>query len=293
MRYEGNVFRPPSEARSYILQCTVGCSHNQCSFCSMYKDKRFHKRPLDDILEDIRMARDYYGPGIQKVFLADGDALIMEQEELLTIIPTLYKTFPYLNHLGVYSSPWSILGKTDEQLKELKEAGITIAYLGVETGDPELLKAIHKGVTVDQMVEAGQKIRRAGIQLSCTVILGLAGRTPQATRHAIETGKILTRIQPDYVGALTIMIEPRTEIYKKYKNGEFEPPKPFEVLDELRLIIANMDMENCEFRSNHASNYLAVKGHLPDDKEVLVKNIERIIRENDSTYLRPEYFRAL
>lgn len=293
MRYEGNVFRPPSEARSYILQCTVGCSHNKCSFCSMYKDKKFHKRPLAEILEDIRMARDYYGPNVGKVFLADGDALCMEQEELLTIIPALYEVFPHLFHLGIYASPWSILDKTDAQLKELKEAGITIAYLGVETGDPELLHAIHKGVTVEQMVEAGQKIRRSGILLSATVILGLAGRTPQARTHAIETGKILTRMQPDYVGALTIMIEPRTEIYKKFQKGEFEPPKPFEVLDELRLILSNMDMESCEFRSNHASNYLAVKGHLPDDKAGLVASIERIIKEHDRSYLRPEYFRAL
>lgn len=292
MRYEGNIFRPPSEARSYILQCTVGCSHNRCTFCSMYKDKKYHVRSLEDILVDIKMAGHYYGD-VLKVFLADGDALAMPCEDLLVILQALYATFLSLEHVGIYASPDSILGKTPEELKQLRDAGITIAYLGVETGDPQLLADIRKGVTYEQMVAAGRKIRAAGIVLSVTIILGLAGRTSRALDHAKNTAKILNEIQPDYVGALTIMLEPKTPLYRQAQKGEFEVPKPFEILDELRLIIADLELGGTEFRSNHASNYLPIKGRLPEDKENMLTLIDEIIKTNDPNYLRPDYLRAL
>ena len=292
MRYEGNVFRPPSEARSYILQCTVGCSHNRCTFCSMYKDKKYRVRDLAEIMADIRVAGGYYGD-LYKVFLADGDALAMPTDDLLAILAELYRTFPSLKHVGIYASPDSILDKSLEDLKKLKEAGITMAYLGVETGDRKLLEDIRKGVTYEEMVEAGRKVREAGILLSVTIILGLAGRTPQAVEHARNTARILNEINPDYIGALTLMLEPKTEMYRRLQRGEFELPNPFEILDELRLIIQGLEVQGTEFRSNHASNYLAIKGRLPEDKQKILALINNIIETNDRSYLRPEYMRGL
>ncbi|MGS0764324.1 radical SAM protein [Syntrophomonas curvata] len=292
MRYEGNIFRPPSEARSYILQCTVGCTHNRCTFCGMYKDKKYRVRPLEEIKADIRMAGSYYGD-LEKVFLADGDALAMDTAELLEILADLRKTFAGLRHIGIYASPDSILKKEISELTALKAAGLTIAYLGVETGDPELLREIRKGVTYEEMVEAGKKIRQAGILLSVTVLLGLAGRTPRAVDHAIKTAEICNEMNPDYIGALTLMLVPRTELYRKMERKEFELPEPFEILDEMRIMIQHMELEGTEFRSNHASNYLPIKGRLPDDKEKILKLINDIIAKNDRRYLRPDYLRAL
>ncbi|MGI5920634.1 MAG: radical SAM protein [Syntrophomonadaceae bacterium] len=292
MRYVGNIFRPPSEARSYILQCTIGCTHNKCTFCSMYKNKKYRIRQVEEIKADIRMAKLYYGD-LYKVFLADGDALAMETADLLQILDSLYKTFPSLNHVGIYASPGSILRKSPAELGTLKEAGLTIAYLGVETGDPDLLKEIRKGVTYDEMVEAGKKIRAAKILLSVTVILGLAGRTPKVTDHARNTAKICNEINPDYIGALTLMVEPGTEIYRRVQKGTFELPGPFEILDELRLLIQDLTVEETEFRSNHASNYLPIRGRLPYDKQDMLNLIDSIIEKNDYKYLRPEYLRGL
>jgi len=292
MRYEGNVFRPPSEGRSYILQCTVGCSHNRCTFCAMYIDKKYHVRKMEDIKEDIRMASKYYGD-LEKVFLADGDALAMDSADLIEILEILYKTFPSLKHVGIYASPESILDKEMSELTALKAAGITIAYLGVETGDPELLKDIRKGADYDEMLEAGRKIRRAGIELSVTILLGLAGRTPKAVEHQKNTAKILNEMNPDYIGALTLMLVPGTQLYRQQQKGEFELPGPFEILDEMRILIENLEVQNTEFRSNHASNYLPIKGRLPEDKQKMLDLINDMIAKNDRKYLRPDYLRAL
>ena len=292
MRYEGSVFRPPSEARSYILQCTVGCTHNRCTFCSMYKDKKYHVRSMEEILADIEMAKQYYGD-LYKVFLADGDALAMKTEELVQILSALYQSFPSLEHVGIYASPDSILAKEMSELTTLRKSGLTIAYLGVETGDAQLLLDIRKGVTYQEMVEAGLKIRQAGILLSVTILLGLAGRTPQAAEHARNTSKILNEINPDYIGALTLMLEPKTELYKRMQKGEFELPTPFEILDELRIIIQGLEVQDTEFRSNHASNYLPIRGRLPEDKQKMLDVINDIIKKNDRSYLRPDYLRAL
>lgn len=292
MRYEGNIFRPPSEANSYILQVTIGCTHNRCTFCAMYKDKKFRVRSLDEIKTDIRMAKLYYGD-VEKVFLADGDALAMPTDQLLEVLETLYKTFPSLRHVGIYAGPDSILSKDITELTALKAAGLSIAYLGVETGDPELLKDIRKGVTYDEMVEAGRRVRRAGIKLSVTVLLGLAGRTPKAVEHAKNTAKILNDINPDYIGALTLMIVPNTELFRRQQRGEFELPGPFEILEEMYIMIQHLECQGTEFRSNHASNYLPIKGRLPDDKEKMLTLIKTIIEKNDRRYLRPDYLRAL
>lgn len=292
MRYEGNIFRPPSEANSYILQVTVGCSHNRCTFCAMYKDKKYRVRSMEEIKTDIRMAKEYYGD-VEKVFLADGDALAMDSSDLMEVLHTLYAAFPSLRHVGIYASPDSIIAKQISELTALRAAGLTIAYLGVETGDPQLLKEIRKGVNYDEMVQAGRMIRQAGILLSVTILLGLAGRTPQALDHALNTAKILNDINPDYIGALTLMVVPRTELFRRMERGEFELPGPFEILDEMYIMIENLDVRGTEFRSNHASNYLPIKGRLPEDKEKILKLIKEIIDKHDRSYLRPDYLRAL
>ncbi|MGI6452055.1 MAG: radical SAM protein [Syntrophomonadaceae bacterium] len=292
MRYEGSIYRPPSEARSYILQCTIGCSHNSCTFCGMYKDKKFRVRPLEDILTDIRLAKLHYGD-VNKVFLSDGDALIMDTKDLEEILDQLYGSFKSLKHVGIYANPKSILNKTKEDLKFLAKKGLTIAYLGIETGNPQLLREIKKGATYEEMVEAGRKIREAGITLSATIILGLAGRTPLAAQHAVDTARICNDINPDYIGALTLMLEPGTVLYRRWEKGEFELPGPFEILDELRIIISHLNVTGTEFRSNHASNYLPIKGRLPEEKQKMLDLIDQIIFSKDSKYLRPDYLRAL
>lgn len=292
MRYEGNIFRPPSEARSYILQCTVGCSHNRCTFCSMYKDKKYRVRELEEIMADIRMAKLYYHD-VEKVFLADGDALAMATSDLLQVLDALYDNFASLKHIGIYASPDSILNKSVEELSEMKNHGLTIAYLGVETGDKELLKDVRKGVTYEEMVAAGKRIREAGILLSVTILLGLAGRTPKAVDHALNTARICNEINPDYIAALTLMLTPKTELYRRMQKGEFQLPEPFEILEELRIIIENLDVQESEFRSNHASNYLPIKGRLPEDKKDILSLIDQIIKRNDRKYLRPDYMRGL
>ncbi len=292
MRYEGDIYRPPSEANSYILQCTVGCSHNKCTFCGMYKGKKYRVRDIKEIIADIRMAKLYFQQ-VEKVFLADGDALAMDTADLITILDELHRHFPELRHVGIYTSPDSILKKTPQDLKTLSEHGLNMAYLGVETGDKELLKSICKGVTYEEMVEAGRKVREAGIPLSVTLVLGLAGRTPQAVDHAIKSAQICNEINPDYIAALTIMPVQGTVLYKQIQQGKFEVPQPFEILEELRLIIENLEVTDCEFRSNHASNYLAIKGRLPEDKQKILRLIDEVIKRHNSEYLRPEYMRRL
>lgn len=292
MRYEGNVYRPPSEARSYILQCTIGCSHNKCTFCGMYKDKKYRVRSLDEIKADIRMAKLYYGD-LYKVFLADGDALAMDSGDLLQILKELYRQFPSLSHVGIYAGPGSILKKTDEELRALRAAGLTIAYLGVETGDERLLKEINKGVTGQEMVEAGRKVMRSGIKLSVTVLLGLAGKGERSQEHARETARICSEINPDFVAALTLMLVPGTVLHRRMMRGEFELPEPFEILQELKVLIENLEVDNCEFRSNHASNYLPIKGTLRRDREKIVALLDGVLRSQDNRFLRPDYLRGL
>jgi len=258
----------------------------------MYKDKKYHVRSLEEIKTDIRMAKQYYGD-VEKVFLADGDAIAMETSDILEILHDLYAAFPSLKHVGVYASPDVILRKEMSELTAMTAAGLTIAYLGVETGHEPLLKDIRKGVTYDEMVEAGKRIRQAGMQLSVTVLLGLAGRTPEAVDHARNTAKILNDMNPDYIGALTLMVVPRTELFRRMERGEFELPGPFEILDEMRIMIENLEVVDSEFRSNHASNYLPIKGRLPQDKQKMLDLINDIIAKNDRSYLRPDYLRAL
>ncbi|NLK51911.1 MAG: B12-binding domain-containing radical SAM protein [Syntrophomonadaceae bacterium] len=294
MRYEGLIYRPPSEAFSLILQVTIGCSHNKCTFCSMYKQKKYRVRELAEIEADIRMAKIAYGD-VEKVFLADGDALAVETETLLRILVTLRQTFPSLRHIGIYASPGTILRKTPEELKSLYQTGLTMAYLGVETGDANLLQEIQKGVTPEEMIAAGQKLIRSGILLSCTVILGLAGPDWGKTeRHARETALLINQISPHYLAALTLMLEPGTILYRKRQRGEFQLPEPYAIIAELQVLVKHLEVQRaCIFRSNHASNYLPIKGTLPQDQKAILKALDQVLQKKEDKYLRPDYLRGL
>ena len=290
MKYEGAIIRPPSERYSQLIQVSVGCSNNRCTFCPAYKEKKFRIKGFDEIQEDIlESARD---TRIEKVFLCDGDALIIPQARLVQILESIRRHIRGVKRVGTYANAKSILRKTVDELTELKKLGLGILYMGIETGNAELLKKIHKGVTYEQMVQAGKRIKEVGIPLSVTVILGLGG-IEKSVEHAMDTARILTDIDPDYASALTLMLVPGTSLYEEYMRGEFVLPDQFDLLRELAVILASSNYTNCYFTSNHASNYLPVKATLPQEKEGVVNMIHQVIKSGDAKRLRPEYLRGL
>ena len=289
MRYYGAVYRPPSEAYSLIVQVTYGCSHNTCAFCSMYKEKRFALRPLDEVLEDFHIARQTYRH-VDKVFLADGDALVRKASELYTILDTIRELFPECQRVTSYASPASIRIRTDEELQTLRAKGLTMVYMGLESGCDEVLKLMRKGHMSDEIVAMGQKVRRNGIALSVTAITGLGG--PELLeQHAIETAKAFNAMNPEYIGMLTLMVEPGTPLYDWVRDGKFQLLTQPQVLRETRLLVENLDSPGSVFRMNHASNYLVLKGTLNQHKEVMLRTIEAA--EHDLSRLRPEEWRGL
>ena len=292
MRYEGNIFRPFSEANSYLLQCTIGCSHNQCTFCGMYKNVKYRVREIAEILEDIRMAKDHYGD-LEKVFLCDGDAIAISTDTLLKIIATLYATFPSLRHVGSYVGPQSTLLKTPAELRALRKAGLKKAYIGVETGDDELLKKVKKGVGYDEMLEAGRRLVEADINVSAMVLLGLAGPGEASVRHALATAKICNAMKPQYLAALTVTPVPGTVLYRQVQKGEFQILDPFETLAEMKQIFENITMDNLKFVGTHASNYLPITGTLQKDKQKMIALVDQVLAERDERSLRPDFMRGL
>ena len=289
MNYEGRIFRPPSEAGSLIIQVTVGCSNNTCAFCGMYKDKRFHMRPLDTILEDIRNAKNLYG-SVRRIFLADGDALIRNNNELLAILECIRCEFPDCDRVSCYASPKSISSKSDNDLKELYMAGIKMVYMGLESGNDEVLSFMHKGSCSSEIIEAGCRTRNSGISLSVTAIVGLGGINLWQA-HAVDTGRALTAMNPEYIGLLTLMSDSYAPLHKLIETGAFIVPNPNEMLIETRLILENTDSNGSVFRMNHASNYLNLRGTLNKDKKKLLEILDGAI--DGKIPLRPEYFRGL
>lgn len=290
MRYEGTVYRPPSEAASLIIQLTIGCARNTCTFCAMYKDKSFRVRDLEEVVEDLEMARDYYKRvAVRRIFLADGDALIVKTADLLYILGKCKEFFPEVERISVYGAPKDIIGKTPEELKQLKEAGLDMVYMGLESGDDQVLAEVKKGVTAAEMIEAGTKVRNANMVLSMTLISGLGGRTRMA-EHALQSARVITAIKPDYVGFLTLMVEPGTPMYDQMKRGELELLNPQEVLEETRIFIENVDSDGTMFRSNHASNYIPLGGVLNRDKAKILEQIEGAKQKSN---FRPESYRGI
>ena len=290
MKYEGMIIRPPSEAGSLLLQVTVGCSHNRCTFCPTYKGEKFRIKSFAEIEEDILEAGRYRS--VEKVFLCDGDALIIPQPRLLQILESIRCQIRDVRRVGCYANAKSILRKSPEDLARLRAAGLKIVYLGVETGNEELLKRIEKGATRAQMIEAGRRVKNAGIGLSVTVLLGIGG-IEKSLAPAFDTASILTEIDPDYVGALTVMVVPGTPLYEDYIGGWFVLPDTFGFLRELEIMIAHADFSDCFFTSNHASNYLPVRARMPENKDETVRMIRHVVQSGDNRRLRPEYMRGL
>ncbi len=289
MRYEGMVYRPPSEARSLIVQVTIGCAHNKCTFCTMYKDKQFRVRKKEEVLEDFQMAYDTYGDRIRRIFLADGDALIVKTPDLLDILHFIKERFPSAERVTSYGTPGDILRKSEEELKSLAQAGLDMVYMGAESGDAVTLERINKGVTREEIIEAGQKLRRCGIKSSITLISGLGGRE-RKKEHAVESAKLISAIKPDYVGFLTLMLDESTEIYRQIAAGEMELLTPEEVVEEMRLFLTNVDSQGTVFRANHASNYVILKGNLNQDIDDMLQRLDDV--EKAGKY-RPERVRGL
>jgi radical SAM superfamily enzyme YgiQ (UPF0313 family) len=289
MHYEGMCIRPPSEAYSILLQVTLGCSHNKCGFCGTYKDKRFTIKDDKIILSDIFFASKYMRRQ-DKVFLMDGDALIIPQKRLLWILERVNEHLPWVKRVGAYANAKSIKMKTLEELIELRKNGLGILYYGVETGDDELRKKITKGSDAKTCIEMGRKVKEAHIKLSVTVLLGIAGKGG-SLRHAKATGELLSAMDPDFVGALTVMLIPGTPLFEEFKNGTFQLPDQRGLLVELKEMIRHTSLSRGLFYSNHASNYLPVKARLPNGKQDALDLIDRALQGDIG--LRPEWMRAL
>jgi radical SAM superfamily enzyme YgiQ (UPF0313 family) len=289
MHYEGNIIRPPSEANSILLQVTVGCSRNKCTFCGSYQGERFKIKPDNIIMEDIAFAAEYC-KNQRRVFLCDGDALIIPHKRLMNILTRIEEQLPWVTRVGVYANAKSIDMKSMEELKKLREHRLGIAYMGLETGDDITLKEINKGADSAEMIRMGKKIREAGIKLSVTVILGIAGKE-RSEIHARQTGRVLSAIDPEYVGALSLMLIPGTPLYNAYKAGKFPLLTPEEILGELRTIVAETNLSQGLFHANHASNYLPVKARMPKDKEKTLALIDQALAGR--IRLKPEWLRGL
>ncbi len=274
MEYEGIVYRPPSEARSLIIQVTIGCAHNTCTFCNMYKAKQFRVRNMLEILSDLEEAsRSRYAGYIEKVFLADGDALVMKTEDLLTILSAVSRLFPNVKRVASYGTAQDILRKSEEELRQLKEAGLGIVYVGAETGDNGILKYINKGVTAEEVIAAGQKLKRCGIHTSVTLISGLGGRG-KVKEHALSCAKLISEMNPEYASFLTLRLYEGTPMYDDVVEGRFERITPDEIVDEMEIFLTNVDSPGTVFRTNHASNYVVLAGNLNEDIPEMLKTLE-------------------
>ncbi len=294
--YDTPVFRPPSEARSFILRVTRGCAHNKCTYCNMYRGVPFQILKDEEISRQIALAAHYGKDRVRRVFLADGDALVLPTAKLLKILQALRDAFPKLQRVSSYAAPKDILRKSEEELRQLKEAGLQLLYYGMETGDDITLKAVNKGVNGEEAVEAGRRVTASGMKLSIMVILGLAGKEG-SKRHALETAKAINIIQPTMWSALCLMLYRGSELLDQFERGEFNPLSPAECMEELYTIMENVNLpedKHCLFRSNHISNYIPLAGTLPKDKQRLLREIKYSAHElsklkNWDVYNNTEY----
>ncbi len=292
IEYDEPVIRPPSEADSLILQATIGCSHNRCAFCVTYQNKRFRQRPTPELFAEIDWAGDVLA-GVRRVFLGDGDAFALSTRRLLAILERLHARLPNLTRVSAYASPGNFRNKSTSELGELRDAGLTLAYVGFESGDDEVLRRIDKGFSQDEMVELFLKPQKAGIKLSATVILGLGG--PRLSRrHAEETAKLIDRVRPRYASALTLMLAPRAPSYAEaFGDPEWRLLTPREMVAELRCLVAHIQENGIIFRSNHASNYLALAGTFQKHKADMLAELDATLADPALSRLRPEFLRGL
>lgn len=294
IRYREPLYRPPSEARSLILQATLGCSYNRCTFCGMYRDRRFRVRPLEELRAEIAWAREHLAPvaPIRKVFLADGDALAARADFLEAILDELRAAFPGLQRVSVYASPQALQLRTVEEMARLRAKGLTLYYLGIESGHDKVLARLGKGVDAAAMVAAAGKATAAGVKLSTMVLLGAGGR--QLSReHARETARVVNAIRPRFLSTLVMTPVPDTPLWEQARLGEVDELSPVELAAELRELIAGLDVPGCIFRSNHASNRLALAGTLPRDREPLLAALDAVLARPEAAPFRPAWLRGL
>ena len=290
MRYEGDIYRPPSEAYSLLVQVTIGCTHNKCTFCKMYKDKKFRVRSLDEVLEDLAWARKQYRR-VERMFLCDGDALALSNNRLMPILQYISENFPECQRVTVYGRATDVLKKTDEEMRELYEAGLTMVYIGAESGSDKVLKDVCKGETRQQLIDGVKKIEASGMQASVTFISGLAGKDGWR-EHAIETGTMISEMGASYVALLTLLVEPTVPMAKDIESGKLKLLTAEEVLEETLLMLENTNVtKKCVFWSNHASNYVSLRGNLPDDKEKMMDILRKAM--SNKSMLKSDMFRAL
>ena len=273
MHYYGAVYRPPSEAYSLIVQCTLGCSHNKCAFCNMYKDKKFSIRPVEEVLRDLAEARSYERR-IERIFLADGDALILPMDYLLQVLDFIREYFPECTRVAAYATTKAIERKTDEELRKLREHGLALVYIGLESGNEELLLKFNKGVTAAETVKNALRCKAAGIAISVTAINGMAGLSGDWQAHAIDTAKAVSAMKPEFIAFLTLRVYSGTPLHDWIETGEFQMMGPADLMRETRLFLEHIDSEGSVFRSNHASNYLPLGGTLNRDREALIQTID-------------------
>ncbi len=288
IEYEGRVFRPPSEAYSLIVQVTIGCSHNKCTFCDMYKEKRFRVRKIEDVKADFDEARRMYRR-VGRIFLADGDALMCRTEHMAEILRYIHELFPECERVTSYGSPASILCKKQEDLNLLHSLGLDMIYMGLESGSDEVLRRVNKGETADEIVRAGLMVKAAGMKLSVTCIAGL-GSLELSEEHAVKTAEALSRMKPEYIGLLTLLFELDTPLMEDWQAGRFYMMTPREIAAETLVLLEHIDAEGSVFRSNHASNYVNLAGTLNTDREAMCQRLRQAL--DGKVRFRSEAFRA-
>ncbi len=291
INYQGRVYRPPSEAESLILQATLGCSYNECTFCGMYRDKPFRVRKIADLKKEIEWAAQSLGD-VRKVFLADGDALIAKASFLEEVTRMCYEAFPRLQRVSCYASPQALDKRTVEEMTRLREAGLTQYYLGVESGHDEVLDNLKKGIDAENMIRVAHKAQEAGVKISTMILLGVGGRR-LSKEHAVESARVISAINPRFVSTLVVTPVEGTPLYDQAQAGAFDDLTPAELSLELRTFVANLELEGTIFRSNHASNYLPMAGNFPKDKERLVAELDSVLAAEDPRNYRPEWSRGL
>ncbi len=296
MDHVGRIFRPPSEAESLLLQITVGCSHNECTYCAMYdlEEQRFRIKPFDTVANDIDEAASMNEAGltVRRVFLCDGDALILPTAHLVRVLDRLKEKVPSVRRVGIYGDARSILRKSPEDLARLRELGLGIVYHGVESGDDITLENVVKGSTAAEAVTAADRLREAGIRHSVMVMLGLGG-TARSAVHAAKTAEILTAMDPPFVGALTTTVVPGTPLSREQEAGRFTLPDRWGLLEELRTLVRESRFSRCRFHSNHASNYLPLSLNLPADRDKALGALDQVLAARDESRLRPDFLRGL
>ena len=290
MRYVGDIYRPPSEAYSLLVQVTIGCSHNKCTFCNMYKAKQFKVRKPEEVLEDLAWARSHYNR-VERIFLCDGDALCLANHKLLVILDYIMENFPECARVTTYGRATDVIRKTDEELRELKDHGLEMVYIGAESGSQKILDKVNKGETREELITGVQKLERNGLATSVTFISGLSGQDGWE-EHAIESGKMIAEMNASYVSLLTLMVEPPAPMLEDIRSGKFQYLTPEQVLKETCLLLDHARPEkSCVFRSNHASNYVSLRGNLPEDNDRLIGELHRCMK--NLGMLKDERFRML